>query len=917
MRIILILFCILILSENAKSFDLDTLVKYSYQICEAKTDFSSYEYDLLKKVDHIYTNTNGKSTFNSQQVSCTYHQLSVHYYKNKNYIRAIECSKKAIVIRKLPEYDDGMLWKSYRMVGLSYFQMEYFSKAEEYLPKCFSTNEDLNLGDEGKIQLDLGLLYFEFKDFENSIPYCQLAYNKAKSYHLLQKTDKSTNLLNKTRSGCYESLIFSEDKKRINLALKSLNKEISLYEVNDSSNLSLSLNFKGLALRKLGLYLKSISAFDKALSLLPKEDIINKANILNNKATALHHFEKPRLAITYLEESYNIFRQILIKKKYAPDFADIYENLGENHEMLSKESIEHLDTAFKYYHKAVINYTNNYRSESVFSTVPYKNENLYVYKPVDLIRNLHFKARVGYKLYKTTGNRLYLSTAHNSYISLFKFQKDLYKQINSENSRLLQAETIVPYIESAMNVAFEIQDEEFMDYLFQLMELNKASVLYQSINESKALKYAGISKDILEREQDLKINITHYKKMFHEFEAVNDTCNIPIFKDLLNTEQTTYQQFIDSLEIKHPNYFQLKYKRTDIQLSQLQNQLAENSAILEYFIGESIIYVMTIQKEQVDIHKIKKPANWADDLRNLSTAIIENYNNYLPDAHALYKLILAKPLAYLNNNVKHLQIIPDAELNNIPFAALLTNEHQVPKNLVVDFSKLSYLAKQFYISYAYSSKLLLEVQKEKEKTTHSAYAAFILEDENGINKFCDQKMSKIKKKFNGVWFDYDDCTTTNFKTYANQYKMVHLITHGEGKKESNQFNVKLQFDDGFLSAADIYNINMDKNELVFFTACETSTGPGKKGEGVMSLSRAFTYAGCPSLVSTLWSVNSESTCSITEWFFDEIEKGKSIDVALWEAKRKYILKAKGTKAHPKYWAGIIPIGKMSPISIKN
>ena len=68
--------------------------------------------------------------------------------------------------------------------------------------------------------------------------------------------------------------------------------------------------------------------------------------------------------------------------------------------------------------------------------------------------------------------------------------------------------------------------------------------------------------------------------------------------------------------------------------------------------------------------------------------------------------------------------------------------------------------------------------------------------------------------------------------------------------------------DNFLTAGELYNLNMDAM-LVFLGACNSGFGKINRGEGIMSLSRSFAYAGCPSIIMSLWSVPDDETATIT------------------------------------------------------
>jgi len=258
-------------------------------------------------------------------------------------------------------------------------------------------------------------------------------------------------------------------------------------------------------------------------------------------------------------------------------------------------------------------------------------------------------------------------------------------------------------------------------------------------------------------------------------------------------------------------------------------------------------------------------------------------------------------------------------LNQIPFASLLSDSIETNFNSnAIKFDDLNYLVNKFFISYAYSAKLLFNLNKDDYTKALHNYAAFLVEDSTIVNKYCDRSIFNIITKFEGDIYNKHHCNIDTFKSKSNKYKIINLVTYGSRELGS------LAFNDGDLFESDIYNLDLSNNELTVLTSCETALGYIQKGEGVMSLSRAFTYAGSRSLVSTLWSVHPESTCIITEFFLREIKAGKAIDEALWKAQKDYINNYANDpdridaniSTHPYYWSGIIPIGNMSPIELQ-
>ena len=70
----------------------------------------------------------------------------------------------------------------------------------------------------------------------------------------------------------------------------------------------------------------------------------------------------------------------------------------------------------------------------------------------------------------------------------------------------------------------------------------------------------------------------------------------------------------------------------------------------------------------------------------------------------------------------------------------------------------------------------------------------------------------------------------------------------------------------YLHTYEIYNLDLN-GELALLSACSTGNGKLQKGEGVLSLARAFTYAGMPSVVMTLWDVEDISSGNIIPSFY--------------------------------------------------
>ena len=162
-----------------------------------------------------------------------------------------------------------------------------------------------------------------------------------------------------------------------------------------------------------------------------------------------------------------------------------------------------------------------------------------------------------------------------------------------------------------------------------------------------------------------------------------------------------------------------------------------------------------------------------------------------------------------------------------------------------------------------------------------------------------------------------DATETNFKNDLNGYSVIHLATHAIVDDEKPQysrlvFNLSDSLNDGYLHAYEIYSMDIDA-KLVSLSACNTGFGTVQKGEGVMSLSHAFAYAGVPSTLVSLWPASDKSTPEIMRLFYTNLQSGMNKDVALRQAKLSYLETSAGKARHPFYWGGFILIGDVESI----
>jgi len=163
-------------------------------------------------------------------------------------------------------------------------------------------------------------------------------------------------------------------------------------------------------------------------------------------------------------------------------------------------------------------------------------------------------------------------------------------------------------------------------------------------------------------------------------------------------------------------------------------------------------------------------------------------------------------------------------------------------------------------------------------------------------------------------FTDSDATKKNFLGSINQYGTIHLATHASVNNE-NPFRSFIAFYPGNtdykLFTQEISNLKLDSTRLVILSACETGAGQLVKGEGLMSLSRAFAYAGCPNIITSLWKSKKKKTDFLTHGLHYYLDKKYTKDKALQQAKLD-LMNNKDMDPRfksPNYWAHLLFIGE--------
>lgn len=499
--------------------------------------------------------------------------------------------------------------------------------------------------------------------------------------------------------------------------------------------------------------------------------------------------------------------------------------------------------------------------------------------------------------------------AYNNYEFLIDLHERIVKESRSERSKLLQTPNLATYYERAVDCALKqweiTKDDSWRDRAFTFSEQSKSIILWQYVHDSRSREFAGIPAQVTSDERRLKEKLRHMEKSISD----SDDSTASGLTQSYFRLRSSYDSLVRKIELDYPTYYDLKYKDPDTDVDKLRSHIAEGDAILEYLVGEKQVYAFVLMKDTMKVWSMPN-----DNLADISVKIREGLvkmddEKFSANAASFWRNYVSPITADLEKSkIYSITLIPDGVISYIPFEALRDEDGH-------------YLINKFTFHYQYSAGLMstyAEVARENSNSDFIGFApTFDGSNQLASLNFTKEEVGEINDVLGGKSLTGDVATESNFKKMAGDYGIVHVATHAvmddkDADHSRLHFAQSDSLDDGRLHAFELFNMNIPAS-LVTLSACNTGDGRLHKGEGVMSLSRAFAYAGCPSIVTSLWQAQDHSTSVLMRSFYENLSDGLNKADALRKAKLTYLANADKVKSQPFFWAGFILVGDDHPL----
>jgi len=508
-------------------------------------------------------------------------------------------------------------------------------------------------------------------------------------------------------------------------------------------------------------------------------------------------------------------------------------------------------------------------------------------------------------------------------------------------------------------------ERHYIEQAFFYYEKGKARVLLDLLAAAKVHVHKEIDPALLKEEEQIALRITRLHRALAAPELTKEQ-EKPRLATLAEQEQA-----LQALEVKmavaNPKYAELTSPQI-AGIPQVQEVLEKDTLLLEYLLGDERSLLWAVTQDGMQRYELPAGEELTHKIEQyLPTLRAPLYGKEEIERHrelgrGLYQTLVQPAATQLQGKSK-LIIVPDGNLYYLPFETLIADDAGSTDEKSKEppaFQSVPYLVKDYTVTYTPSASVLVTLEKtrkthsQKETPSQAPLLAFgdplyeatpeprtvalnvrgAYEERGGGFQRLEYSAKEVEK-IAGVYGISLPSDAVNLREKATEkylretdltrYRVLHFATHAilsDEVKWITQPALVLSLAgtddtyDGFLQMGEIFNLRLEA-DLVVLSACETGKGKLHRGEGIVGLTRAFMYAGTPSVVASLWKVNDQSTSLFMEFFYRNLKEGQSKAEALRQAKKQLMqtrvwsdaLRKEQSLAAPYFWAPFILIGR--------
>ncbi len=452
----------------------------------------------------------------------------------------------------------------------------------------------------------------------------------------------------------------------------------------------------------------------------------------------------------------------------------------------------------------------------------------------------------------------------------------------------------------------------------------QAFQIMNRLNQTVAVSSIDLNQ-IRPRNREIRSALTDYSRLRDETRKIEDQLSqeksrpqeardqerIDTLSQTLARTKSEFYQSVNRIRSANPDYAQLVSVQPAV-FSRIQQTIPQNTVLVQYLPTSETLYIFVVTRdnyriEQVNISQDRLFAHVRRFRQQMTRSADRAGRREMPDEQSvpqmekslesLYQHLVA-PIREDLEGKEVLAIIPTGQLYYLPFQALGSPGAD---------GKFRHLVMDYQVVYLTSLELY---QSAMDKTPGAEGTILAIGDPDGSLKNAGDEARNLREIFPGATVLVgDEATKDRVQNPPENLRILHLATHGflDGDDVNRSYILMAGSGDrGRLTQGEIFEIPLQGSSLVTLSACQTAMGERFPGSEIASLASAFSIAGSPSVVASLWPVEDYSTSLLMSDFYSNLKEGNSRGEALRRAQAKLI--ADGKYSHPFYWAPFILLG---------
>jgi CHAT domain-containing protein len=800
-----------------------------------------------------------------------------------NYVGAKNAYRHALGLHHQP---DSLLFVTYINTGGVYYNLNHFDSANYFLLRADSMKGSFrDKDDEVRLCNTLGVLYFDNGNFRQGKNYFSRALEIVEAKKPVDPAS-AAGLRTNIATSYYHLEQYEE-------ALAIYKKVLSEGMISDYVYINMGNAYLGL------------NRFQEALACFRQVHAGRIPSVLNEMGYAQLQLHRPDSCAWFLD-------QLLARQgNRSLSLNDL--DLGTNYVYRADLQASRQDymPALSSLQQALSLFSRNFSTQDIYTNPSSFTGTFANYRLYDALLK---KAEVFRLLYEAQpGKAVYLQASFGAYQAALSLLRTIEKSYDTDDAKLFLKKKSGQAYEGALSVGLELSalhgGGNYTEQAFMISEKSKASIITANLQQKNFV--SGIDVGLLQEERNIKYNIA---RLNVRSEETSDKKELEVLGKEKADDEIALSKLQKQLE-QNSAYYKLKYEDGGPGVGELQQQLESNQALISFYATGSVLYAFTVTSSSFSYTRIDSLSRIRQNVEAWLTALKMTGNGKKFRAGKigvqLYQL-LVKPIQENTGRKDEWIIIPDGFLYFLPFESLPADEEGTHT-----------LLETTTISYRFSSRLLHSDQGQ----ALGAPAMPILSFAPFVSSGAGSRFPALPASgeeiagLQGTQYINARATKEQFLQEINKYPIVHLATHAISSPENAAasfiafYPVKRSAIEDCLFLEELYGLDLNATRLVIISACETGQGELVAREGVISLARAFTYAGCGSTINSLWKADDRSTAYILRRFYMYLRQGANKAKALQQAKLDY-LNSDAINKSPAFWAHLILMGDTGPLYAK-